>query len=209
MAITVSSTGTERTLTPAGNHIARCFSMVDVGTIQSEWQGQVKTLRKVRIGFELPNELHVFKEENGEQPFTIYKTYTASLGEKANLRKDLESWRGKAFNDAELKEFAIDKLLGVPCMINVIHNVSNKGNTYSKISSITPIPKGMEAPEQIHPTFIFDYTENFDKLTELPDFIQEEIKSSKEYAEVAGVPEQKTESVQQEPEENFSDKLPF
>src|SRR3990167_3685661 len=49
-------------------------------------------------------------ETADEGPFagnrmTISKFYTLSLSEKANLRKDLEGWRGKSFTESELEGF--------------------------------------------------------------------------------------------------------
>lgn len=168
---------------PAGTHVARCYSMVYLGTIKKEFQGQESYKPVVRITFELPNETKVFKEENGEQPFVITKEYTLSLGEKANLRKDLESWRGKKFSDDEAKGFDITKLLGVPCMLSIIHTES-KGNTYANIGNISGLAKGMVCPPQVNPTFEFSVTEfDEDKFNSMPQFLQDKIKGSKEYME--------------------------
>ena len=72
----------------------------------------------------------------------ISKTYTASMHEKAALSKDLESWRGRAFTDEERDGFDLKKVLGQPCLLNVIHE--NKGGTvYANIASVSPVPKGM------------------------------------------------------------------
>lgn len=185
MAITAKKgEGFERELIPAGNYVARCYKMIELGTVPTEYMGETKMLHKVRIGWELPTELKVFNPEKGEQPCVIDKEYTLSLGEKANLRKDLQSWRGKAFTEAEAEAFDITKLLGVPCMLNIIHVQGKKDTTktYQSIGSVSPMPKGLECPEQINPTFVFDF-ENFDnqKLDSLPDFIKETIKTSEEY----------------------------
>jgi hypothetical protein len=67
--------------------------------------------RKIRLTFELPTELKVFDEEKGEQPTVLGKKYTLSLSEKAFLRKDLESRRGKQFTEEEMKGFDIAKLV--------------------------------------------------------------------------------------------------
>ena len=66
-----------------------------------------------------------------------------SLSEKANLRKDLESWRGKAFTAEELKGFDIEKLIGVNAMASIIHNQSGD-RTYANISSISKLMKGLQ-----------------------------------------------------------------
>lgn len=73
---------------PAGNHIAICYRLIDLGTQLVEWKGAKKTQRKVLISWELPNELMTEGEYAG-QPFTIGRRYTWSMSDKANLRHDL------------------------------------------------------------------------------------------------------------------------
>lgn len=176
----------EKELIEAGNYVARCYRMVEIGTVEEEFLGVKKQMHKVRIGWELPTELKVFKPENGEQPCVIDKEYTLSLADKANLRKDLQSWRGKAFSDEEAEAFDITKLLGVPCMLNIIHVQGKKDptKTYQAIGSVSPMPKGLVCPPQVHETFVFDF-ENFDeiKFNGLPDFIKEQIVKTPEYIE--------------------------
>ena len=189
MAITAKKTETVRELIPAGNYVARCYKMIEVGTVPTEFQGVEKMQHKVRIGWELPTELKVFKEENGEQPLVIDKEYTLSLSDKSSLRKDLKSWRGKDFTPQEADNFDITKLLGVPCMLNIIHVQGKKDptKTYQAIGSISPLPKGFECPKQINPNFVFEF-DNFDKakFDGLPDFLKEMIANSNEYKALHG-----------------------
>lgn len=167
-------------LVPAGNHVARCYSMIEIGTIHDETFNVSR--RIVRISWELPNEKKVFDKDKGEQPFSIHKKYTISMNEKSNLRKDLESWRGKGFTEAESKAFDITKLIGVPCMLNVIHKTNNKGNQYAAIGSISPIPKGMECPAQINGSFILSYADwDMNKFQGLPDWIRKEMEETPEF----------------------------
>lgn len=168
---------------PAGMYVARCVQMIQIGTITQNIQGEDKTLHKVRFGFEFPTELKVFKEENGEQPYFLSKEYTLSMHEKATLRLHLETWRGKKFTEEESKSFDVTKLLKVPCMINVVHKVSEKNaKTFSEIGSISPLMKGMVCPPQINNTTLLCYDEFDVALFEsLPDFLKDKIKSSKEY----------------------------
>ncbi len=173
----------ERELIPQGMQVARCYSMVYIGTVEWEYKGKNKSTPKVRLTWEFPNELRVFKEENGEQPMVISNEYTLSMYEKANLRKDLENWRGAKFTDTEADDFDITKLLGVPCMINVIHHEAKNGNIYANVGSINPLMKGMECPEQVNPSFEFNYTDCFNSewVEDQPEFIADMIKSTPEY----------------------------
>lgn len=135
---------------PAGTHVARCIKMIDIGTQFGEYQGKPNALRKVVIGFELPNELMPDGEYAGK-PFIANKYYTASLGEKANLRKDLVNWRGREFTDEELMGFESKNILGKPCMIQLTPN--DKGKV--KITGVMALPKGTVAPPQINESFYF------------------------------------------------------
>jgi hypothetical protein len=184
MAINATNSGVVRELIPVGNYIARCYQMIEIGTVVEFVMGKQVTAKKVRIGWELPTELKVFKEEHGEQPLVISKEYTLSMNEKANLRKDLKSWRGKDFTEDEAKCFDITKLLGVPCMLNIIHKpkVSDPTSIYEQIAGITGIPKGLNVPKAILPLFELSFDSfNRQMFDTLPDFIKTKMHSSLEY----------------------------
>lgn len=155
MSINATNNSAPRELIPAGNYIARCYQMIHIGTVMESFQGENKLMNKVRIGWELPTETKVFKEENGEQPFVISQEYTLSMHEKSTLRKMLASWRGKDFTEEQSKSFDITTLIGVPCMLNIIHKPSKDGTKmYQAIGSISPMPKGIQCPEQVNKTAI-------------------------------------------------------
>lgn len=203
MPIIAENKGSDFVLIPSGNHIARCYGMVQIGTIKEEsgiYAG--KELHKVRISWETPHESHDFGK--GLQPFSIHKEFTLSMNEKATLRKYLESWRGKAFTDIEAEAFDITKLIGKPCMINVIHKTSGKGNTYADISSIATLPKGLVCPDQINQTIELSF-DNWNQhiFDSLPDYIKDKIKSSKEYSSMTMPGHSET------PQSSNDDDLPF
>jgi len=188
MAINATNTGNAIELIPPGSYVARCYSMIHIGTINVEYQGQTKMLNKVRLTFELPTELRVFNEEKGEQPMVKSKEFTLSMHEKSTLRQFLESWRGKGFTDEESKLFDITKLLGIDCMLSIIHKESKNGGNYADISSISRIPKGMKCPPQVNENFEFNFEDKFNiqVLESFPDFIKDKIKSSQEYIKITG-----------------------
>lgn len=165
----------------AGTYPARCYSMIHIGTIEENILGQTKKLEKIRITWELPTELKVFKEEDGKKPYSISKEFTLSMNEKATLRKFLESWRGKSFTKEEIP-FDVTKLIGKPCLLSIIHKTAKNGNTYAEISSVSTLPKGMTCPAQINPSFEFTYNPfSLEKFDSLPDFLKDKIKQSDEY----------------------------
>lgn len=183
MAITATNKGgSNYEPIPAGTYAARCYQMIHIGTVEETILGTTKKLNKVRITWELPTELKVFKEENGEQPHVISKEFTLSMNEKSTLRKFLEGWRGKAFTEKEAEAFDITVLLGKPCMLSVIHKDSKTGNTYAEISSVTSVPKGMTVPDQINPSKELNYDKfDHDFFETLPDFIKDKMVQSDEY----------------------------
>ena len=171
----------KREIVPSGTHIAICYSMIHIGTVEWEWQGETKHSDKIRLSFELPNEMRDFGGE--EKPMVISKEYTLSLHEKSNLRRDLEGWRGKSFTKEELNRFDVTNLLGKSCNVSIIHKNSKSGNEFAQIGSISGISKGTKCPEQINESFIFNYEDNFNAewLEQQPDWIQDQIKGTDEY----------------------------
>jgi hypothetical protein len=189
MAIIAESTGgSNYEPVEAGTYAARCYSMVYLGTLDEKFQGQEKTLKKVRLTFELPTELKVFKEENGEQPCVLSKEFTLSMHEKSGLRKFLQNWRGKAFTEDEAKKFDITVLLGKPCMLSVIHKTSAaNGKTYAEIAGVSTLMKGMAIAQQINPTFEFSVLDwDTEKFEMLPQFLKDKVMKSHEYMAMSG-----------------------
>jgi hypothetical protein len=77
--------------------------------------------------------------------FVVYKRYTASLNEKATLRHDLESWRGRPFTAGELAGFDLESVIGANCILNVVHNPSKKdsGKVFANVAAVMPLMKGL------------------------------------------------------------------
>lgn len=185
-----------------GTYIARCYSMIQIGTSITQFMdenGDPKKINRIRIGFELPTEMRIFKDIS--KPLVISQKYTLSLHKKSKIRPMLEAWRGKKFTDEETSEFDWTKLMGVPAMITIVHN--DKG--YAEIVGITKPPKGIECPMQVNANQVLEFdnfnTELFDKL---PEFLKDEIKTSDEYKKMTG-----QEIVQDGKIDNFGDEMPF
>lgn len=121
---------------PVGMHQAVCAMVCDIGTHKGEYQGKQTMRHQAIVIWEL-SETKTIGTFAGER-FQASKFYTLSLDEKANLRKDLQSWRGIPFTPDELKGFDIEKLVGANCFLNVIHEDGK-----AKITAITPLAKGM------------------------------------------------------------------
>ena len=178
MPLTASAkSGSTSTPAPAGTHIARCVQVIDLGTQVDDGQFGRKIQPKLRLTWELPNELHVFKEENGEEPFVVGKEYTLNLGDKSNLRKDLESWRGRPFTAEELEGFDVSKLLGAACMLNIIHKNKKDGSgVFANIAGISPMMKGVKCPPAILALLCYDVTMGKnDVYAKIPEWLRKKI----------------------------------
>jgi len=127
---------------PMGMQQAVCVGNHDLG-MQEGFKGKLQ--HKVALVWELAE-----RRTEGEfagQPFIVTKTYTATLNERGNLSKDLESWRGKAFTDEERAGFQLDVLAGVNCNLNLVEKQSRNGRTYVNVAGIMPLHKGQKKIE--------------------------------------------------------------
>lgn len=151
--------------------------------------------------FEVPGE--VIEIDGKPAPMTIQREYTLSLSEKANLRHDLESWRGRQFTQEELDGFAVEKVLGQPCMLSVIHKTTTKNKLYGAISGISGIPKGVTCPPAWHKPvhFEIDMGSNSDAFKSLPEWIRKKIEACGEWTKPQGDADPEPD-VQSEPEED-------
>jgi hypothetical protein len=172
---------------PSGTHLARCYRIIDLGTQKSEYQGEIKYQPKIMIQFEVHGEDAEGQPitTNKGEPMSISKNYTLSLHEKAGLRKDLQSWRGKEFTDQELKGFELKNLLGAWCMINVVRRAGRDGKDYTNIEGIMPVPapiKKMGLPDGVNDTKIFSLREpDMELFKTFSDNMQFKIRSTPEW----------------------------
>jgi hypothetical protein len=209
LTITGTSGGGNFIQVPPGMHLARCYRIIDLGTQKSTYMGKERQLHKVMVQFEIHGE-----NDKGEplqtsegKPLILSKTYTASNNEKSSLVADLQTWRGKAFSEDELKNIEIRKILGQWGMLSVVES-QNNGNTYTNIASINPVPASIKKaglPEGVNEPKIFDLDE-FDQafFDSLSDGIKNKIKLSPEYERVHG-----SSSAAPASFDDMSDDIPF
>ena len=175
---------------PAGMHPARCYRIVDLGTQKTEYMGQVKHLHKIMIGWELhgvDDSGRPLKMSDG-RPFGMFKNYTLSWSEKANLRLDLQSWRGKPFSPEEMRKFDLKNVLGAWCMINVIERQGQNGSIYANVGGVTPVPaiiKNNGLPTPVNKLELFTLQEpDFDLFATFSENLKVKITASPEWAKL-------------------------
>ena len=166
---------------PVGTHLGICVRVVDLGTQEGQYQGRPTSKRQCLLSFELPHELMGGEHEG--HPFLVGKFYTASLSEKANLRHDLENWRGRAFTSQELAGFDSRNVLGKACMLSLTEN--DKGKV--RITGVMAPPKGTQTPKPVNPLIYFSLESGeFDVNTfdGLPEGVKKMIVGTPEYKHV-------------------------
>lgn len=176
----VSETSTEFEKVSEGTHGAICCRLIDLGT-QENGGGFPGKSRKILVGWEIPNET-----DSDGNSLQVASRYTLSLGEKANLRKDLESWRAKKFTADELKGFDLRALLGAPCLLTVVHSDDGK---YANVQSVTKLPQGMaiNPPRNEHEYFSWN-SPDWDVFEGFSERLKERLEATPEYA-ASGRPE--------------------
>lgn len=168
---------------PAGTHLGICYRVIDMGTQSITFSGETKQAHKVLLSWEIPEE----RMDDG-RPFSISKSFTWSMHEKATLRKSLEAWRGVAFADRDFgpNGFDIKNILGKACTLSVVHNMK-EGSTYANIASIGKVMKGVVVPPLANPlVYIWLNSARWDGalFSTLSANLQSKIMASPEYIEM-------------------------
>tara|TARA_R100000458_G_C8183629_1_gene179795 strand:- start:175 stop:744 length:570 start_codon:yes stop_codon:yes gene_type:complete len=161
---------------PLGVQKARCISVLDLGTQENNWQGEISWKRKVWFEWEVPEHT-----DSNNEPLTTGKFYNVSFYEKSNLSKDLTSWRGKPFSAQEKKQFNMGDMLGQTCQIQIMEKDSGK----QQIVSIMPLKDDIN--QQYHKSKLFsieDYQKgNKEVFNQLKEGMRNIILRSKELSE--------------------------
>jgi hypothetical protein len=189
---------------PQGVHIAVCNMVVDVGQQANKRYG--KSQHKVYVRWEIPGKRISWQDQQGgkhEGPMTIGTFYTASLSEKALLRRDLENWRGRAFTDAELQKFDLFNILGVPCQIMVKHNTDG-AKVYANVAGVMCLPPGASKPKAENDLIKWSPDDGA-QWEQLPEWLRKRIEESR--------PQQSSGQANGygsgDPDPEFSDDIPF
>lgn len=201
----VSSSGSDFKPIAEGTYVATCVRVIDLGTQLTTFKGADKLQRKVLVAWEVPEAMVEFEGE--QRPALVMSNYTASLHEKATLRKHLEAWRGRRFTEDELGGFDLKNVLGKPCQIQVLHS---EDGAYANVAAIMALPKGMPAPEIHHPLINFDL-DNFSEgvFDTLSDKLKAKIELSPEYKKATGQEVSGDGRGQEDFSRDLDDEIPF
>lgn len=141
MADEITATGSSVKFTPhpEGQFAARCVDTIALGEKVEQWGDfPEKLVTKVALVFRTG-------EKNADDHYIdLSAEFTLSMGDKANLRKFLEQWRGKPYTEEQVEAgVPLHKLLNQNALVSVAHKRSRRERTYAVINAIMPLPKAM------------------------------------------------------------------
>lgn len=189
MPTTPNKVAVNRILPEVGTHIARVIGFIYIGTIEDEYLGVKKKLQKIRLTFELPEELHVWKEGEAPKPIVLSQEYTLSMGTKSNLRPIIEGIIGRPLKEEEEYSFDAESLVNMPCLVSVKRGFTKKGSEFANVASTSPLMKGQVCKDAFNPLRVLNYAEKWDEtyFNTLPSFIKDKMVTSDEYKKLKGV----------------------
>lgn len=172
------SAGKEFVLPAEGPTLAVCYLVADLGTQETEYQGEKGLKRQLMMAFELPSQLHT---ETGKPLIQYTRRFTASLSSQSALRPFLEGWRGQKFSDSEITKFNAKALLGKGAMLQITH-VEKNGKKRSQIMSIMGLPAGTKVQPPVNEALYYSTDESKEEdFAKLPEWIQKILQASTEY----------------------------
>lgn len=135
---------------PEGQYRFVCADVYDCGVQPDKVFGGTK--HQVRIVF--VSEL-LDDTDPKHPPYEHSEWFNISLGEKSNLRKFLQQWRGKAFTPEELEGWDVEQVKGAQAMAQIVHLPKKSGEGFrASMAPIMKLPrdmKGLEVPKDFKP----------------------------------------------------------
>ena len=190
-------------LIPAGIHPFTICGVYCIGTIPGK--GGFEPKNTVLVAFELPDADPLeFKENDGtitRKPRMLSKRYNLSFNEKAKLRIDLESLRGRPFTADEVNSFDLAKVVGACGNLNVMHK-TGQDKVFTDITGLFAKNKGQvivgSLEQQVFSIFSLENAAEL-KGCNLPEWIQKLVETSDEYITLLSKPVQRSKTF---PDEN-------
>lgn len=159
----------------AGSYLAVCVGVVYIGEQYIPPYGNKKGRYENRLMFvwDIPSEL----DENGA-PKQLSKPVNATNSPKGNLMAILSDWNSRTYTKDELADAEFNDQLGKACMLTVSVNE----NGYANVTTVSAVPKGIQAPTSSTPYIKFDVNEWSDEgFAALPEWVKGKIRDSSEY----------------------------
>ncbi len=186
MKLIAKAGSSDRPLPAAGMQQGVLYSVIVLGTQETEYKGTVKQQFKFNVAWELPHLPKLEYEDNGQKiqrPQCIFKTYNLSLFSKSNLAQDLSGFRGQDFSVEEENGFDVFTILkpGLNALLQITHYEGNDSKPKAKYISMSQLMSGMivAIPDnkivEYEPAMLDNFPEG------MPDWARETVAKSPEY----------------------------
>lgn len=145
MSDTITARGSESKFKahPDGQYVGQCVDTIDLGEHVHTFAGDDSYLEQrcalvFRTGEKNP--------DTGEF-IDVNKEFTVSMGDRANLRKFLEQWRGRAYTPEQVKAgVSLDKLTSNHGLLTIAQKQNKAGTrTYAEITACVGVPEMMKS----------------------------------------------------------------
>jgi len=170
---------------PEGNEAARLVQVIDLGVQpQRAWEGKEKEpIQMIQTVYELCNVFMLDEDgnEDKERPRWLFEDFAFH---NLNADRAKSTKRYTALDAAGVHEGDWTALVGSPCTVTVVQNVSKKDASivYNNVGNVTPPMRGMDIPELVGEPLFFSFDEpNKEVFDKLPEFLQNKIKEALNY----------------------------
>lgn len=165
MSLFARDSGGKFTPPPEAIYEAVCVDVIDLGLVKTEW-GDKPSIRIVWQIDALEPQTHDDGSENKRsgKRFVVRRQFGLNLSEKGRLRPSLEAWRGRRFTKEELGGFDLDRLVGIPCQLQIVHNIKENGKVYANVQAVMKL-----GPKSVPMTVADDYVRAKDRPKEGED----------------------------------------
>lgn len=182
MSLTTSGKGTSRQNPKPGLTKGTCVALYDIGKQVNPYKGGDYT-PQVIVEWELPDQ--TMEYEGKTVPMRQAKFYTNSTydgsgqGSESALHKDLVSWRGRRFTEAESEAFNLRNVLGHHCMLNIVEKPDGK----VKVDGVMASPDaGEKKSDGLNFWDMDNPAENWESV---PDWVKKLIRKSEQWPDVS------------------------
>lgn len=167
-----------REVCPAENLRAIVTGIYFVGTQVNKFQPDQRPALKIVMRFEVDSQ-----KTDGSNHL-LSSVFTYSLHERSALSKQFGPIMGNAWPQKDGDPFDLTILLGLPCMVDIKHNVKPDGTVSAKIDKISKMPRGFSPFETDSNQVVWCFDDPGAMAAEgVPDWIK---KMAEESVELAG-----------------------
>jgi hypothetical protein len=167
------SFGKQKDVPAEGTMMGRLVGLIDLGHQPGyEFGGEtVKSNYKVTFTYELPGSMTA-----DNRPHWISEDLNYSDHEKSTMYARVQALDPTGELTASKESgYALQKLIGEPCMINVKHNA--KG--WAKVAGVVSAPQGIPVPELVNTPVMFNMDEpDMDVYNKFSDFVKDKLKGA-------------------------------